>query len=64
MLEVAGTVFANAEPCAVAECVAPGPEFFQARDEVFANGVGNPVVFTQNSVELKGKAVHAVDPGP
>ena len=63
VLKVGGTVFGDAEPCAVAECVAPGSEFIEARDEILANGAGNQAGFVQDPVEFDGEAVQAVGLG-
>ena len=41
VLKAGGTVFGHAEPRAVAEGVAPGPEFIETRYEILANGAGN-----------------------
>ena len=63
VLKVGGTVFGDAEPRAVAECVAPGSEFIEACDEILANGAGNQAGFVQDPVEFDGEAVQAVGPG-
>ena len=61
VLKAAGTIFGNAEPCAVAECVAPGLEFIKARDEILANGVGYHASFVQDTIEFEGEAVLTAD---
>ena len=63
VLKTSGAVFADAEPRAMAECVAPGSEFIEARDEILANGAGNQAGFVQDPVEFEGEAAHAVDLG-
>ena len=63
VLKAAGTVFRDAELRAVTECIAPGSEFIEARDEILANGAENQAGFVQDTVEFEGESVHAVGAG-
>ena len=63
VLKSGGTVLINADPCAVAEGVAPGPEFIEACNEILANGAGNKTGFVQDPVEFVREAVQSVGAG-
>ena len=63
VLKACRTVLINTEPCAVAECVAPGSELIEERDEILANGAGNQAGFVQGPVEFAREAVQTVGLG-
>ena len=54
VFKAAGTVFGDAEPCAVAECVAPGSEFVEACDEIPRERRGEPGRLRSGPGQVRG----------